>query len=129
MTASSITTVVFFTYDARSHFARLDRHRLIHDTLLFRVVAHFHVAGQREILAERIADKAIVSQDAAQVGMSGKYDAIQIEGLALVPVGAWPDVRDGFQYREIVILGKDTHPQAHVMCHRQQVIDDSETPA
>src|SRR5574340_1679341 len=98
MAASSVTTVIFFTDDAWRHLARFDRHRLVYDALLFRVVAHFHMAGQREILAERAADKAIIGQDAAQVRVPGEYDAVQIEGFALIPVGARPYLRDGFQH-------------------------------
>jgi hypothetical protein len=37
-------------------------------TLLFVVVAHFDVAGQREVLAQRMTVKTIIGQDAAQSG-------------------------------------------------------------
>src|SRR3989338_4241544 len=87
------------------------------------------MAGQREILAERIAGEAIIGQDAAQVWMSGKHNAVKVEGFALIPVCAWPDVRYGFQHREVVFLGKDAHPQARVMRHRQEVIDQRKTLA
>ena len=47
-------------------------HRLIDDALQLVVVAHLDIAGQREILAQRIAGEAVVGEDAAQVGMIGE---------------------------------------------------------
>ena len=44
--------------------------------------------GEREILAERMAGKTIVGQDAAEVGVIGKQHAVEIEGFALIPVGS-----------------------------------------
>src|SRR5512139_1987180 len=38
------------------HHARLDGHRLVDHPPLVGVVADFDVAGQREVLAERVAD-------------------------------------------------------------------------
>jgi hypothetical protein len=66
---------------------RDDAHRLIHHALLLGVVLHFYVAAKREVLAERMADEAIVSEDAAQVRMTAKEDAEQVERFALEPVG------------------------------------------
>ena len=37
-------------------FARFNRHRLVDHAALRRVIAHFHMAGNRKILAERMAD-------------------------------------------------------------------------
>ncbi len=70
--------------------ARHDAHRLVHHALLLVVVLHFDIARQREVLAERMADEAVVSEDAAQVRMSAEHDAEQVERLALEPVGAKP---------------------------------------
>src|SRR5689334_14870393 len=69
--------------DSRHQHARLDAHRLVHHALLLLVVAHLHVAGQREVLAERVADEAVVSEDAAQVRVAVEQDAVEVEGFAL----------------------------------------------
>ena len=50
---------------------------------------------QREVLAERMADEAVVGEDAAQVRVAAEQDAEQVERLALEPVGARPDVDHG----------------------------------
>ncbi len=52
-----------FTDDLRYEHTRLDGHGLVDDALLLRVVAHFHVAGEREVLAERMADEAVVREE------------------------------------------------------------------
>jgi hypothetical protein len=38
-----------------------------------------------------MADETVVGQDAAQVRVALEMDAEQVEGFALVPVGAVPD--------------------------------------
>jgi hypothetical protein len=53
--------------------ARLDGHRLIDHAFLLGVVAHLDVAGDREILAEGMADEAVIGEDAAQVGWPSKW--------------------------------------------------------
>ena len=63
-------------------------HRLVDHALLLVVVAHLDKAGEREILAQRMALEAVVGEDAAQVGMAGEQDAVEVVGLALEPVGA-----------------------------------------
>jgi hypothetical protein len=96
-------SVIFLAHDARRHFARLDGHGLVDHALLLRVVAHFDIAGNREILAEGMADETVVGQDAAQIGMAFEMDAEQVEGLALVPVGDVPDIHHRFQHRKLVV--------------------------
>src|SRR5512146_3226282 len=76
---------------ARDQRARLDAHRLIHDAALRRVVLHLDVADEREVLAERMADEAVVRQQAAQVRMILEQDAEHVERFALVPVRGRPD--------------------------------------
>src|SRR5688500_4685983 len=73
--------------DLRHQCARLDADRLVNHAALRRVVAHLDVADHREILAERVPDEAVVGQQAAQVGMTAEQDAVEIERLALEPVG------------------------------------------
>jgi hypothetical protein len=63
----SESAVVVFAHDARRDLARLDGHRLVDHALLLGVVAHLDVARDREVLAHRVADEAVVGEDAAQV--------------------------------------------------------------
>src|SRR5690606_8658965 len=49
--------------------ARRDRDRLVDHALLLGVVAHLHVAADREVLAERMPDETVVGEDATQIGM------------------------------------------------------------
>ena len=63
-------------------------HRLVDDALLLVVVADLDEAGQREVLAQRMAVEAVVGEDAAQVRVAGEEDAVEVVGLALEPVGA-----------------------------------------
>src|SRR5258706_15921359 len=95
--------VLVLADDARDDLARLDGDRLVDDALLLRVVAHLDVARDREVLAERVADEAVVGQDAAQVGMAVEYDAEQVEGLALEPVDPRPDIDHRWQHREGIV--------------------------
>src|SRR5512139_3919217 len=81
----------------RHERARLDRHRLVHDAALRLVVAHFDVADQREVLAERVPDEAVIGEDAAQVRVAAEQNAEQVERLALEPVGRLPDLDHGIQ--------------------------------
>src|SRR5215471_8614172 len=58
---------------------RLDADRLVDDAPLHRVIAHLDVADQREVLAERMADEAIVREDPAQVRVALEQNSVQIE--------------------------------------------------
>ncbi len=69
----------------------LELHRLVDHALLLLVVAHLDIAGEREILAQRMALEAVVGEDAAQIGMVGEIDAVEIPGLALEPAGGAED--------------------------------------
>jgi hypothetical protein len=68
-------------------------HRLVDHLLALLVVAHLDIAGQREILAQRMPLEAVIGQDAAQIGLAGEEDAEQVPGLALPPGGDRPDRR------------------------------------
>src|SRR6185312_13165816 len=48
------------------------------------------MARQREVLAERMADEAVVGEDAPQVRMPLEHDAEKVERLALEPVHPGP---------------------------------------
>ncbi len=68
------------TYFAPSHGLKIieiaellhELHRLVDDTLLLVVVTDLDIAGQRKVLAQRIALEAVVGEQAAQVGWSAK---------------------------------------------------------
>src|SRR5690606_14747014 len=65
---------------------------LINHPPLLRIVTYFHIAAQREILAEGVTDKAVIRQNAAQIRMPVEQHAIQIESFPFKPVGAVPDI-------------------------------------
>src|SRR5215469_4884382 len=112
----------------RHQHARLDAHRLVHHPLLLLVVAHFHVAGEREILAERMAHEAVVREDAAQVGVAVEQHAEEVEGLALEPGGGGPDVDDRVHHRRFGAGAEDPEAQPLVAAHGEQVVDHGVAP-
>ena len=80
------------------------------------------MARDREVLAHRVADEAVVGQDAAQVDMALEDDAVEVEGLALEPVGRAPDVGDAMATSGTSSSGAKTlHAHALVVRDRQQV--------
>ena len=106
-----------------------DGHRLVHHALLVGVVAHFDVADQREVLAERMADETVVGEDAAQIRVTGEQDAEQVEGFALEPVGARPDVDHRIDDGIFGVLAARANAQALVVGDRQQLVGNRETRA
>src|SRR3954465_261590 len=62
-----------------------ESHLVVDHALLLVVVAHLDEAGQREILAQRMALETVVGEDAPHVGMAGEQHAVEIVGLALEP--------------------------------------------
>ena len=60
-------------------------HLVVDHALLLVVVAHLDEAGQREILAQRMALEAVVGEQPPHVGMAGEQHAVEIVGLALEP--------------------------------------------
>ena len=87
------------------------------------------MTAEREILAERVTDEAVVGQDAPQIVVTFEHDAKQVKGLALEPVGRVPDVIDRGQHRHLVIRHGHPHAQALVETDRQQVDHDTKTGA
>ena len=83
--------------------------------LQLRVVAHLDVADQRKVLAERMADEAVVGQHAAQIRVAAEQYAEQIERLALEPVGAGPDAGDRVDHRVLDLLAPHAQPQALIV--------------
>src|SRR3990172_7593494 len=59
----------------RHQHAVLDGHGLIYHPLLVGVVTDLHIAFQREILAEWMADETVIRQDPPQIGMPFEQDA------------------------------------------------------
>src|SRR5437899_7127466 len=60
-----------------------------------RVVGERHLlVAERRILAQRPALPILGEQDPGEVGMAGELDAVEVEGLALVPVRGGPHARD-----------------------------------
>src|SRR5579863_1281404 len=108
---------------ARYQVSRLDAHRLVDDALLLLVVTHLHVAGQREVLAERMADEAIVGEDAAQVRIAIEQDAEEVEGLPLEPRGGRPETGQRHHHRRLMPGAEDPEAQPLVAAHGQEVVD------
>src|SRR6185369_10464460 len=107
--------VILFTHDPRRIFSRFYAHRLINDTSLFRVITHLYVAGNRKIFAERVTDESVIRQNAAQIRVAIEDDAVQVEGLSLIPIGTRPDTPDGVDDRKSIILGESPEAQTPVM--------------
>src|SRR4029077_13889132 len=95
--------VMRFAHDPRRDFARIDGDGLVDDAALLGVVAHLDMARQREVLAERMADEAVIGEDAAQVRMPVEHDAEEVERLALEPVHPWPYLDERGKHRELVV--------------------------
>src|ERR1044072_7876758 len=55
-------------------------HRLVDHALLRFVVTHLDIAGEREVLAERMPLEPVVGQDAAQVRVALEEDAEHVVG-------------------------------------------------
>src|SRR5574343_1538707 len=113
-----------FAHDARGVLARLDSDWLIDHSCLIGVVTHFNVTGNREVLAERMADEAIVGQYATQVVVSDEGNTVGIECFALEPVGTRPHAGNGIDRRKTFAFGEYANPQAPVVCNGEEMHDD-----
>src|SRR5262249_41765695 len=67
-------------------------------------------------------------EDAAQVGVATEQDAVEIERLALEPVGRRPDADHGVDDGLIAVVrvAQADEPQARVVRDREQLIGDAE---
>src|ERR1700704_69485 len=90
------------------------------------VVAHFDEAGEREILAQRMAVKAVVGQQPPHVRMAGEDHAVKIVAFTLEPVGAGKHLDDRRHLGGLIGFG--TQPDARVQRWRQKMIDHVEAP-
>src|SRR3954465_4519336 len=69
-------------------------HLVVDHALLLVVVAHLDEAGQREILAQRMALEAVVGEQPPEVRMAGEHHAVEVVGLALEPQRAREHLND-----------------------------------
>ena len=65
-----------------------------------------------------MADKAVVGEDAAQVGVVFENDTVHIEGFPFIPVGAVVNIDNGLNQREIVVFRPHAHADALIIPHR-----------
>src|SRR3982750_2212594 len=103
LTEAFTIAVVLFTNDAWYDLARLDGDRLIDHALLIRVVTHLDIAGHGEVLAKRVPYEPVIGKDATKIRVAFKYDAVQVECFALVPVGGGPDSDYRIDYRQFIV--------------------------
>src|ERR1700686_877973 len=96
---------VVVTDHTRHQRARLDADRLVDHAPQLRVVTHFDIAYQREILAKRVADETVVGEDAAQIRVTAEQNPEQVERLALEPLGAGPDAGQRIHHRGLDVRG------------------------
>ena len=97
---------------------------MVDDAFLGIVPPDFDEARHREVLAQRMPLEAVVGQDPAQVRMTGEQDAVEIVGLALVPVGGGED-RDQRRHGGAVV-GHGLHPDPPIVARRQEMDHDIE---
>ena len=76
-----------------------------------------------------MADETVVGEDAAQIRVAGEQDAEQVEGLALEPVGAGPDVDHRIDDGIFGVLAARAQAHALVVRDRQQLVGDGEARA
>ena len=69
--------------------------RLDHNALLLLVESELGVAGQREVLPQRVSVEAVVGHDAPQIGVTDEEDTEHVVDLTLVPVGTVVEACDG----------------------------------
>src|SRR5690606_37410273 len=106
--------------------ARLDADRLVDDPPFLRVVTHLDLADHREVLAERMPDEAVVRKEAPQIRVAAEQDSVEIERLALVPVGRIPHAGDRVDERLRIVRAERPEPQAQASSDRHQLIDHGE---
>src|ERR1700761_5286615 len=108
--------------EAAEFLLQLDR--LVDDALLLVVITQLDIAGEREILAQRMPFETVIGQDPAQIGIVGEEHAEHVPDFALEPAGRAEDRHDG-GYRR-VLVGRAFDPDAAIELEADQVIDDLE---
>ena len=79
---------------------------VVHDRFALFVVMDFDIAGQREILAQRMSLEPVIGEDPAMVRKTFEGDAEQIPDLPLPPCGARPKRGDGGNGRRPIWSGR-----------------------
>src|SRR4029453_13472598 len=75
---------------------------------------------ERRVLAQRPALPVLGEQDAREVRMAGEADAVEVVGLALVPVGGGPHAADG-RHARVLVADLHLEDEAGVLRHRTSV--------
>ena len=83
-------------------------------------IAQLDKAGERKVLALRVADKAIIGEDAAQVGIALKQHAIHVIHFALQPARDRPNASN--RGHGIGLVGGDMDANAMVLRDGKQAI-------
>lgn len=94
------------------------------DALLLLVVPDLSVAGQGEVLAQRVALEAVIGHDAAEVRVAGEEDTEKIVDFALVPIGTPVESCDAGDRGRLISVGLDAN--AGVVADAKEVVDDLE---
>ena len=66
-------------------FTRLNGDGLVDHALQIGVVTHFDMTRDGEVLAEGVPNETVVGQNATQIGVAIKHDAVQIKRFPLIP--------------------------------------------
>src|SRR5437016_2600059 len=91
-----------------------------------RVVGERHLlVAERRVLAQRPAHPVLGQQDAGQPGMPGELDAVEVVGLAFVPVGGGPHACDARHARVLLAHG-DLERDPRRAREREQPVDHLE---
>src|SRR6185312_11085638 len=99
-------------------------YRLVDHALQLVVVSELDEASQRKVLAQRMALKAVIGEQAPEVGVVFEQDPVEIVGFALEPVGCRKQRDDAWHRR--LRAGPDPHANPMIEPRAQQVIDDIE---
>src|SRR5512144_1343584 len=100
-------------------------HRLVDDPLQLVVVADLDVAGEREVLAQRMTLETIVGEYAPQIRMLTEPNAVEIIRLPFPPARGVEDAGDG---RDRCLLTRprfDADPT--VVSEAEEIVDHLET--
>ena len=98
--------------------------RLNDNPLLLFIVPQLRVSGEREVLAQRMAIKPVVSHNTAQIRMTREEHPEHVIHLTLVPQGALEQPRQARHGRGLVGVGLDA--DARVEAYAEQVVHDFE---
>lgn len=98
--------------------------RLNDNALLLLTVTQLRVSRQGEVLAQRVAIKAVVGHDTTQIGVAGEEDTEHVVHLTLVPQSTLEQTGNTGHGAGLVGVGLDT--DTRVVAHTEHVVDDLE---